>query len=349
MRALRMTRWHSEPELVEVDQPHPGPGQVVVKVGGAGVCHSDLHIIHGPGAPWPLPFTLGHENAGWVHQVGAGVTSVEPGQAVAGHGPWGCGGCARCRVGADNYCEGSAAGPAAMGGGGLGTDGGMAEYLLVPDARHLVVLPDGLSPVEAAPLTDAGLTPYHAVRRSLAKLDPTATAVVIGVGGLGHMAVQILKATSAARVVAIDTKDAALELALSLGADVAISAGSGAADEVRRVTGGRGAEVVLDCVGIESTMVTAAACARTLGDVTLVGVGGGTVPFGFFHVPLEVSLQSVYWGSRSELVEVLALAARGLLRAEATTYGLDEAIDVYRSLAAGTISGRAVIVPHATT
>ena len=222
----------------------------------------------------------------------------------------------------------------------------MAEYLLVPDARHLVALPDGLSPLEAAPLTDAGLTPYHAVRRSLSKLNPAATAVVIGVGGLGHMAVQILKATSAARVVAIDTKESALELALSLGADVVLPADRRVADEVKRVTGGRGAELVLDCVGTEVTLATAASCVRTLGDVTLVGVGGGTLPFGFFNVPLEVSLQSVYWGSRPELVEVLELAARGLLRAQVTTYRLDEALDAYRALAAGTISGRAVIVPN---
>ena len=346
MRALRMTQWRREPELVDVDQPHAGPGQVVVKVGGAGACHSDVHIIHGPGAPWPLPFTLGHENAGWVHEVGAGVTSVEPGQPVAVHWPWGCGGCSRCQAGGDNYCEGPSAAPGAAGGGGLGRDGGMAEYLLVPYARHLVALPEGLSPIEAAPLTDAGLTPYHAVRRSLPKLTPVSTAVVIGVGGLGHMAVQILKALSAARVVAIDTKDAALELARSFGADVVLPAGRGVAGEVKRVTGGRGAELVLDCVGTEATLATAASCARTLGDLTLVGVGGGTLPFGFFNLPLEVSLQSVYWGSRPELVEVLELAARGLLRAQVTTYRLDEALDAYRALAVGTISGRAVVVPH---
>lgn len=347
MRALRMTRWHKEPELVDVPQPQPGPGQVVIKVGGAGACHSDVHIIHGPGAPWPLPFTLGHENAGWVHEVGAGVTSVEPGQPVAVHGPWGCGHCSRCATGAENYCEGPASGHGSIGGGGLGLDGGMADYLLVPDVRHLVPLPDGLSPVVAAPLTDAGLTPYHAVRRSLPKLGPTATAVVIGVGGLGHMAVQILKATCGARVVAVDTKEAALELATSFGADLAVAAGATAADEIRRATGGRGADVVLDCVGTDGTIALAAASARSLGDVTLVGVAGGTLPFGFFQVPLEVSFQSVYWGSRPELVEVLELTARGLLRAEVTTYTLDDALEAYRSLAAGTISGRAVIVPNA--
>lgn len=341
-----MTRWQNEPELVEVEQPHAGPGQVVIKVGGAGACHSDVHIIHGPGAPWPIPFTLGHENAGWVHEVGSGVTSFEVGQAVAVHGPWGCGGCSRCAVGADNSCEGPGSGRASVQGGGLGADGGMAEYLLVPDARHLVPLPDGLSPAEAAPLTDAGLTPYHAVRRSFGKLLPGSTAVVIGVGGLGHMAVQILRATTAARIIAVDTKESALSLATSLGADVALLADDRVADEIRRATGGRGADVVLDFVGVGSTLAAAAASARTLGDVTLVGIGGGSIPFSFFTVPLEVSLQSVYWGTRPELVEVLDLAARGLVRAEVTTYPLEAAPEVYRALAAGAISGRAVITPH---
>ena len=347
MRALQVTKWHSDPELVEVDQPSPGPGQVVVKIGGAGVCHSDLHILGELGdlMPWPLPFTLGHENAGWVHEVGDGVTGAAPGDPVAVYGAWGCGTCARCRVGMDNYCENPMGAPVpGAGGGGLGTHGGMAEYLLVPDARHLVPLPQGLTPAEAAPLTDAGLTPYHAVRRSLPKLDPTTTAVVIGIGGLGHMAVQILKATSATRVVAVDTRKEALELALTLGADEAIDAGD-AATEIRQMTGGRGADLVLDCVGSDATMAAAAASARTLGDVTVIGIAGGTLGFNFFTVPYEVSFQSVYWGSRPELVEVLDLAARGLLRPVTTTYSMDRAPDAYRHLAAGTVTGRAVIVP----
>lgn len=346
MRALQVTKWHSDPELVEVDQPSPGPGQVVVKVGGAGACHSDLHILGELGdlAPWPLPFTLGHENAGWVHEVGAGVTSVHPGDAVAVYGAWGCGTCSRCQVGVDNYCENPMGAPVPGGGCGLGTDGGMAEYLLIPDARHLVPLPPGLTPAEAAPLTDAGLTPYHAIRRSWPKLDPTSTAVVIGIGGLGHMAVQILKATSAARVIAVDTRKEALELALTLGADEAID-GTDAATEIRRVTGGRGADLVLDCVGADATMAAAAAMARTLGDVTVIGIAGGTLGFNFFAVPYEVSFQSVYWGSRPELIEVLDLAARGRLRPVTTTYSMDRAAEAYRDLAAGQVTGRAVIVP----
>ncbi|GLY21544.1 NAD(P)-dependent alcohol dehydrogenase [Micromonospora sp. NBRC 101691] len=349
MRALRLLAWKSEPELVEVDEPTPGPGQVVVRVGAAGACHSDLHLMHdfeAGAVPWNPPFTLGHENAGWVHALGSGVTGLEVGQPVAVYGPWGCGTCARCQLGIDTYCENPAGAPVPGGGGGLGLDGGMAEYLLVPAARHVVPLPEGLDPVQAAPLTDAGLTPYHAVRRSWGKLPPGSTALVIGVGGLGHVGVQILKATTAARVIAVDTKDEALALARECGADLALRSGEQAVAEIRAATpGGRGADVVLDFVGVDATLRTGAASARTVGDLTIVGIGGGTLPVSYFSVPYEVSIQTTYWGSRPELVEVLDLGARGLVRPKTTTFGLDEAVDVYRRLQAGEVAGRAVIVP----
>ncbi|MEU8167531.1 NAD(P)-dependent alcohol dehydrogenase [Micromonospora sp. NPDC049004] len=348
MRALRLPNWKSEPEIVEVDQPEPGPGEVVIKVGGAGACHSDLHLMdefEAGAVSWNPPFTLGHENAGWVHALGAGVTGLEIGQPVAVYGPWGCGICARCRVGADNYCENPAGAPVPGGGGGLGLDGGMADYLLVPAARHVVPLPDGLDPASAAPLTDAGLTPYHAVRRSWAKLAPENTAVVIGVGGLGHVGVQILKATTAARVIAVDTREEALKLAEECGADLTVRSGEGAADEIRGATGGRGADVVLDFVGADPTLKLGAAVVRTVGDLTVVGLGGGTLPVSFFAVPYEASIQTTYWGSRPELGEVLELGARGLVRPKITTFGLDQAMDAYRRMRDGTLEGRAVIVP----
>ena len=192
MRALRLPAWKHEPELAEITDPEPGPGEVVIRVGGAGACHSDLHLMHDfePGLlPWGPPFTLGHENAGWVDAIGAGVKGLEIGEPVAVYGPWGCSRCYRCRQGMENYCERQAEiGPA---GGGLGLDGGMAPKMLVPSARLLAPLGD-LDPVDAAPLTDAGITPYHAVKRSLPLLVPGSTAVVIGAGGLGHMAIQIL-------------------------------------------------------------------------------------------------------------------------------------------------------------
>jgi propanol-preferring alcohol dehydrogenase len=348
MRALRLMEWKSDPVLVDVPEPSPGPGQVVVRIGGAGACHSDLHLMHEFGAgqlPWGPPFTLGHENAGWVHALGDGVRGLELGQPVAVYGPWGCGTCQRCLLGVETYCENPAEAPVPGGGGGLGLDGGMAEFMLVPSARHLVPLPDGLHPVDAAALTDAGLTPYHAVRRSWSKLPPGTTAVVIGIGGLGHMAVQILKATTAARIIAVDNRPAALSLARALGADLAVDPADDAVEQIKAATRGRGADVVIDCVGSDATLALGAGGARSLGDLTIVGLGGGTWPVSFFSQAYELSVQTTYWGSRPELVEVLDLGARGLLHTTTTTFSLPEAPEAYKKLAAGELVGRAIVVP----
>ena len=349
MKALRLESWHSEPVLRELPAPEPGPGEVVIQVGGAGACHSDLHLMHefDEGAlPWGPPFTLGHENAGWVHLLGGGVTGLEPGQPVAVVGAWGCGRCQHCRAGLETYCDRPQDAPVPGGGGGLGLDGGMAELMLVPSARHLVPLPDGLDPVHAAPLTDAALTPYHAVRRSWPKLLPGSTAVAIGVGGLGHLGVQVVRATTAARIIAVDNREAARDLAKRCGADLVLSPGPTTAAEIREATGGLGADLLLDFVGSDETLALAAAAARSLADITIVGLGGGALPVSFFGVPYEASVQSTYWGNRAELVEVLDLAARGLLRAEITRFGLDLAVSAYERLAAGSIDGRAVVVPN---
>ncbi|GAB3766876.1 propanol-preferring alcohol dehydrogenase [Nocardioides ginsengisegetis] len=349
MRALRLKAWKSDPVLEEVPVPSPGPGEVLVQVGAAGACHSDLHLMRefDEGLlPWAPPFTLGHENAGWVHTLGEGVTGLEPGQPVAVVGAWGCGTCSRCLDGLETYCERPDLAPVPGGGGGLGLDGGMAEYLLVPGARHLVPLPEGLDPVQAAPLTDAGLTPYHAVRRSAAKLVPGSTAVVIGAGGLGHLGVQVLRATTAARVVVVDPRDAARDLAVASGADHAFAPGPDTVQAIRELTGGVGADVVLDFVGSDDTLALAAASMRQVGDLTIVGIAGGTLPVSFFGLPYEVSVQTTYWGNRRELVEVLDLGARGLLRAETTLFTLDDAAEAYRQLEHGTIRGRAVVVPN---
>ncbi len=348
MKALRLTAWKSEPVLEEVPVPEPAAGEVVLQVGAAGACHSDLHLMHDfePGkVPWSPPFTLGHENAGWVHAVGTGVRGFDIGQPVAVVGAWGCGSCVRCLEGLETFCENPDDAPVKGGGGGLGMDGGMAEYLLVPSARHLVPLPDTLDPVAAAPLTDAGLTPYHAVRRSQAKLGPTATAVVIGVGGLGHLAVQVLRATTAAYVVAVDPHESARDLAQTCGADLTLAPGPDTADQIREATHGHGADVVLDFVGSDDSLSTAAKSVRQLGDITIVGIAGGTLPVSFFGLPYEASVQTTYWGNRQELIEVLDLGARGLLHAETTLYTLDDAALAYEELRHGTVRGRAVVVP----
>ena len=313
MQAVQLVQWKQPPEIREVPEPDPAPGEVVIKVAAAGACHSDLHLLHDfePGMmPYPVPFTLGHENTGHVHALGDGAHGFEVGEPVAVYGPWGCGRCSRCRRGMENYCEHQAEIGAA--GGGLGRDGGMAEYQLVPDARLLVPLGD-LDPVEAAPLTDAGLTPYHAIARSRHLLTAGSTALVIGAGGLGHLAIQILRAISPATIVVVDQKQEALDLAVEVGAHHAVKAGDAAALEVRELTGGLGVDLVVDLVGADATMQLGAATVRPLGHLTIVGLAGGTLPVSFFATPYEASVATTYWGSIPELIEVGARAPPGIL------------------------------------
>ncbi|HLW45587.1 MAG TPA: NAD(P)-dependent alcohol dehydrogenase [Acidimicrobiales bacterium] len=339
MQALRLTAWQHEAELLEVADPEPGPGEVLVKIGGAGACHSDLHLMDefSEGmVGFEPPFTLGHENAGWVAATGAGVVGLEVGTPVAVYGPWGCGHCHRCRMGMENYCEHQGA-IGAMG-GGLGRDGGMATYMVVPSPRHLVPLGD-LDPVHAAPLTDAGLTPYHAVRRSLSLLVPGSTACVIGAGGLGHMAVQILRVLTPATVVAVDTRREALALAADAGAQHVVSVEEDPAAALAEVSKGRGADVVFDFVGSDETLALAARAVRQLGHLTIVGLAGGKLPIGFFGIAYEASVATTYWGSLPELDEVLALAAGHHIKAEITTYPLSHANDAYAALRRGSSAG----------
>jgi alcohol dehydrogenase, propanol-preferring len=345
MRAYQLVAWQQPPQLREVPVPVPDAGEVLVKVAGAGACHSDLHLMEwAPGLmPFDPPFTLGHENAGWVEQVGAGVRGVRVGEPVVVYGPWGCGRCTACRRSSENYCERQ--GEIAVMGGGLGRDGGMADYVLVPAERLLLDLGD-LDPREAAPLTDAALTPYHAIKRSLHKLVPGSHAVVIGAGGLGHMAIQLLTALVPTRIVAVDRAPDKLRLAEEVGAEVTVQAGEDAAAQVREATGGRGAELVLDLVGSDDTLALGAQVGRFEGDLALVGLAGGTFPLSFFSQPYEQSIATTYWGSAIELHEVLELARAGHIRAHVERFGLDQVEEAYARLRRGEIDGRAVICPH---
>lgn len=345
MKALQLTDWKHEPELREVAEPDPGPGQLVIEVGGSGACHSDLHLIHDFDAgllPYELPFTLGHENAGWIHGLGDGVDGLEVGEPVAVYGPWGCGRCHRCRQGLENYCMRQAEIGAA--GGGLGRNGGMARYMLIPDPRFVVPIGD-LDPVDAAPLTDAALTPYHAIKRSMHLLGAGSTTVVIGAGGLGHMAIQILRALTGTTVIAVDQRPEALAVATAAGADHAVVSGDSAAAEVLALTKGVGADVVIDLVGVDPTLALAASVVRSMGHLSIVGIGGGTIPIGFFSIGYEVSVATTYWGSIPELMDVVALAQSGKIAAEVTRFGLADASSAYQQLHAGTLTGRAVIEP----
>ncbi len=345
MRAYRLIEWQKPPRIEEVDVPEPGPGEVLIKVGGAGMCHSDLHLMEWEQGVMPFdpPFTLGHENAGWVERLGEGVTGFEPGDAVAVYGPWGCGRCRACRLSREDYCERQI--EIGTLGGGLGLDGGMAEYMLVPSARLLIPLRD-LDPRDAAPLTDAALTPYHAIKRSLHRLVPGSTAVVIGVGGLGQMAIQLLAALSSTRIVALDTDRDRLDLAIGLGATHAVPSDRDAAAEVRRLTGGRGAEVVLDVVGIDATLAMAGEMIAFEGDLTLIGLAGGSISYSAMTLPWGARIATTYWGTAVELMEVLELARDGRIRIETERHGLDEVEETYRRLHDGEVRGRAVVCPN---
>ena len=331
-------------ELREVPVPEPGPGQVLIKVGGAGACHSDLHLIDAPADRFrnsTLPFTIGHENAGWVEKLGPGATGFDPGDPVMVYGPWGCGTCANCRLGMENYCENTGG----LGGGLGGNDGGMAPYLLVPATRFLIPL-GTLDPREAAPLSDAALTSYHAVKRSLHLLGPGSTAVVIGAGGLGQMAIQILRAlSSATTIVAVDTADDKLTTARRMGADEGLLSGDEAVTRIKDMTRGQGAQLVLDMVGVDPTLRMAAQVARVRGHLTIVGLGGGALPVNFFSPPHECSVASPYWGFIGELMEVVTLAQAGKIQMLVEHFPLERAGEAYQLLHEGKIQGRAVITP----
>lgn len=343
MRAVQLVRWQAEPELREVAVPEPGPGEVLVQVGGAGLCHSDLHVMEWPEGtlPWRLPFTLGHETAGTVAALGSGAGSVAVGDRVLVYGPWGCGACLQCIRGAENLCPNRFALPGA--GCGLGYDGGLAEYVLVPSARLLVPLGD-LDPREAAPLTDAALTPYHALKPELPRLVPGSSVLVIGVGGLGSVAVQLVRALTPARVVAIDLRESSRARALGYGAHVALDADGLTAADVREELGGA-ATLALDFVGTDRTLALAAGTIEIGGAVTLIGLGGGTVSTAFGDVPLEWSLRRPSWGTLPELHEVVALARSGEIHIPVEQLALEDAIEGYRRLHAGEVDGRAVVVP----
>jgi alcohol dehydrogenase, propanol-preferring len=340
VRAAVLHRY-GEPFSVEAwPDPDPGEGEVRVRIGGAGVCHSDLHIWHGQAHPdVPVPRILGHENAGWVDALGPGASGVEIGEPVVVFGGWGCGRCRLCLGGEEQLCD-------TLRWGGLMPPGGYAEYLLVPSPRHLIAIGE-LEPAVAAPLTDAALTPYRAIRKVAPQLAAGgASALVIGAGGLGQMAVQLLTQLTGATVIVADTAADKRAAAERLGAAVTVDpADPEAVAAIRAAAGDEGATAVLDFVGVDETLALAAATVGRRSTVVLVGLAGGSVPFDFFGWPAEVVLTTSNWGNRNELAEVVALARAGRLQIDVERAGLDAVNDVFARLARGEIRGRAVLVP----
>jgi len=341
MKAALLREYLRPLELVERPEPEPvAPRDVVVRVGGAGVCATDLHAIDGLMEPAGLrpPVVLGHENAGWVHAIGADVTTAEPGDAVILYPPFSCGLCVPCRRGNDMHCV-------RHGFTGLTRDGGFADYVLV-DERSLVALPEGVDPAEVAPHADAGLTAIHAVKRLAPLLEPGTSAAVIGVGGVGHIALQLLRVYGAGvEVIAVDTDSRKRRLARELGADQVLGEEPDAAGAVREATGGKGANVVLDFVATDETHAAGLAMLARGGFYSIVGYGGLISVPSVALVVDELGMAGNLVGSWIDLWELMQLHGREEVALRTETHRLDDVNEVLDRLREGEVTGRAVLVP----
>ena len=341
MKAVRLHEFHQPPVIDEVPEPKiSGPLDVIVRIGGAGVCRTDLHIMEGQ---WdaamgtPLPYILGHENAGWVHEIGSGVTNVAVGDTVILHPLVTCGLCRACRAGDDMHCENSAF-------PGLSRDGGMAEYLLT-SARACVKLDPSTRPQDVGALADAGITAYHAVRKAIPLLYPGTTAVVIGAGGLGHIGIQCLSALTATTIIVVNRNPEALKLAEQLGAKHSVVADGGQVDAVKDLTGGLGAHVVLDFVAEQGAEMDGWNMTRAAGSYFVIGYGGTlTIPT-LDIISTERNIIGNIVGTYNDLAELMDLAEAGKVTLHTRTYPLEAAQEALADLDAGRVRGRAILVP----
>jgi alcohol dehydrogenase, propanol-preferring len=338
MLAARLLPGETGLRLVQVPRPEPSGDEVLVRVAGAGVCRSDLHTLDGafPELVQP-PVTMGHEIAGLVEATGPEVRDLAAGTPVVVMVGWGCGHCEWCVSGHEQLCaQGAEAGATA--------DGGFAEFVLVPHRRHVVPL-GGLDPVAAAPLGCAGLSAYAAVRRVRPVLAGGSAAVVVGAGGLGQFAIQLLRELTGAQVIAVEADASRRSLALELGASHAVAHGSGAAEAVRSACPSGGTRAVLDFVGTDATLALAADVVAPRGIVALLGLAGGTLRFGFDRLAPEASLTTVFAGTVRDLQELVALAMAGRVSTRVKTYPLASIGKALADLRAGAQVERVVIVP----
>jgi alcohol dehydrogenase, propanol-preferring len=341
MLAVR-THVAGEPlRIEEVPRPEPSGSEVRIKVAGCGVCHTDLHIARTDRLRVSRPVTLGHEIGGWIDAWGPDAARplrrgrLHEGDGVLVFGGWGCGACRECSRGEGQRCE-LGKSP------GFQRDGGYAEYMLVPEPRYLIPLGD-LAPDQAAPLADAGVTPYRAVSRAAAWLTPGARVLLIGLGGLGQFAIQYLRRLPDLTIAVRELDPDKLTIAAELGADVGLLAG----DESMVALGlGGPADVVFDFVGNDDTLEHAVRNVAPGGLVSLVGEAGGHVEFGFERIPAEASLTTTAWGSLEDLREVVRQARRGRLRWSVERMPLRKARSAHDRLLAGRVSGRLVLVPE---
>jgi NAD+-dependent secondary alcohol dehydrogenase Adh1 len=341
MKAVRLHTYHQQPVIEEVPEPTvTGPFDVVVKIGGAGVCRTDLHIIEEQWAGKSnvtLPYTIGHENAGWVHEIGSAVTNVAVGDTVILHPTPTCGLCHACRAGDDMHCLNNAF-------PGIDTDGGMAEYLLT-SARACIRLDPSTRPEDVAALADAGITAYHAVRKAVPLLYPGTVCVVNGAGGLGHIGIQSLAALTATTIVVVDRNPDALKLAEQLGADHSVLADGSQVEAVLDLTGGHGAEVVLDFVAEQGAQQDAFAMTRQGGSDFVIGYGSNIDIPTIDLISSERNIVGNLVGTYNDLVELMVLAQAGKVTLHTRKYPLDAALDALADLDAGHVRGRAILTP----
>ena len=345
MKAARLHSYSEYLKIDEVAEPEiEGPLDVIVRIGAAGLCRTDLHLKDGDfreihkQAGVGLPLTLGHENAGWVHEVGSAVTNVEVGDAVVVHPLITCGLCRACRAGKDMQCEEQAF-------PGLFVDGGFAD-LLKTHARSVIKLDPGLEPRDIAAHADAGLTAYHAVKKAKDILYPGTMAVVVGAGGLGHIAVQCLKALTPAEIVVVDKLEPALELAREIGADHTVLADGGEVDAVAELTDGKGAEAVIDIVAEQGVEKVAPQMVRDAGTYYVVGYGGALDVPTQAMILREISIVGNLVGTYNDLAELMTLAAQGKVTLHTSTYPLDAITDAMVDLERGNLRGRGILIPE---
>jgi NAD+-dependent secondary alcohol dehydrogenase Adh1 len=341
VKAVRLHKYDERPVVEEIREPQiTGPLDVIVRIGGAGLCRTDLHVVEGQWADRSgvaLPYTLGHENAGWVQEVGSAVTNVAPGDTVILHPQVTCGLCRACRAGDDMHCVSSYF-------PGITSDGGMAG-LLKTGARACVRLDPALQPADVAALADAGLTAYHAVKKAAPLLYPGASVVSIGAGGLGHIGIQSLKALTPATVIVVDPSEGALELARRLGADHTVVADGTQVEQVMDLTGGQGAEVVIDYVGEKGAEADAWRMTRRAGSDFVVGYGGVLSVPTIDIISTERNIIGNLVGTYNDLAELMVLAAQGKVELHTRTYPLDEVNRAMDDLEAGRLRGRGILIP----
>ncbi|AEJ41330.1 zinc-containing alcohol dehydrogenase [Sulfobacillus acidophilus TPY] len=343
MKAGRIHAYHEPIHIDDINEPRiEKDTDVIVKIGGAGVCRTDLHIIEGIwkdalGNP-PLPYTIGHENAGWIEAVGSGITHLKKGDPVILHPLMSCGLCPACRAGRDMYCtQGHFPGLD-------GTDGGYAEYLKT-SVRSVIPLAPGTDPVPLAPFADAGITAYHAVKKLVPLTAPGTTVAVIGIGGLGHFAVQILRALTPATVIAIDTQSQRLDFATEIGAHHAVLAGSdGGVGGVKRIAP-NGVDIVIDFVGEHQTPAAGVNMLAKGGTYSVVGYGGEVQVPTLEFVNREINIVGNLVGTYNELAELMELNRQGKVVISAQQFPLADAPQVMEMLDRGEIKGRAILIP----